>query len=228
MRRLFVIATLLLSMASPAWAVFPTVSLRDDFNRANEGPPPSSSWVTSNGTGVSVASNIARGSGAGFDAATWNTSFGPDMEAELEIAQVPTDGVYHELTLRQQTNTSYDSNHYEIDIIPVAGANNDTIEIWKEISTVFTQLGATINLAADFAAGNKWGGSVISTTLTAYFNGTSIGTRTDSDVSGAGYAGFLLTDTTVDLYVDNFYAGTVSSGGTTGPPMLRLNLGGGK
>ncbi len=188
---------------------FPTVTLKDDFNRANEGPPPSASWVTSNGTGVSVNGNTCRGSGAGFDAATWNTVYGPDMEAELEIAQVPTDAVYHELTLRQQTANSYASDHYEIDIVPVAGANNDTIEVWKSVSTVFTQLGATINLGADFAVGSKWGGSVIGTTITAYFNGASVGTRTDSDIAGAGYAGFLLTDTTTDLYVDNFYAGSV-------------------
>lgn len=222
MRRILALLLAVSLLASPALAVFPSVSLVDNCTRANEGPPPTG-WVTSSGTGLKIVSNrCVQDNTADFMGGAWNTSFGPNMECAAKIAQVPAAAVYHEVSLRQQTNTSYASDHYEIDIIPIAGSNNDTMEFWKQVATVFTQLGATVNLGADFAVNDVWGARMTGTTFDGYYNGTSIGTRTDSDISGAGYCNLLISPASPTLQVSGFYAGTYSS---SVPRLMLLGVG---
>jgi hypothetical protein len=61
---------------------FPSTPILDDFNRSNEGPPPSSNW-TSIYNGHVVASNHIRGYVYNDNnVSMWNAStFGPNIEA---------------------------------------------------------------------------------------------------------------------------------------------------
>src|SRR5688572_22948208 len=68
---------------------FPCTSLLDDFNRTNEGPPPSANWTTgvdgSTG-GFAVSSNTAVAQDGSFSSAYWNaTTFGPDTEVYVTM-----------------------------------------------------------------------------------------------------------------------------------------------
>lgn len=52
---------------------FPTTPILDDFNRPNEGPPPSASWSNSAWNGLRVLANTCvRSAAVGFSASFWN------------------------------------------------------------------------------------------------------------------------------------------------------------
>lgn len=211
----FILALVLCLIADPLWA-FPTVSLRDNCTRANEGPPPSASWTTIAVFGYKIVSNVCVPNDvATFNGSVWNTSFGPNMEVAITLNTKHDDGVYGYLLLRLQTNNDYNADHYEVDLVPVAGANNDTIEVWKEVSTSLTQLGSTISLGADFAPGDVVGARIVGNVIEVFRNGASLGTHTDgaSSVTGAGYAGIQADPVvTNSLTFTAFYAGTYVSG----------------
>lgn len=79
---------------------FPTTSILDNFNRANEGPPPSASWSAWNAffsipeqlvvSGNACKSNTALDTGSDW----WNASTpGPDCEVYATLSNWPTLGV---------------------------------------------------------------------------------------------------------------------------------------
>src|SRR5436189_297727 len=61
---------------------FPTTNILDDFNRSNQGPPPSSNWVSDGSPdGWKVLSNQATPSVDGYAHDVWERdTFGPDSE----------------------------------------------------------------------------------------------------------------------------------------------------
>ncbi len=193
---------------------YPDVSVVDDFNRANEGPP-MTGWVVSGGTGLNIVSLTCQSTNfASYNGGSWNTSYGPNAETAVRINQIPAlTSQYHGITVRLQTANDYDADHYALISTFVSGSNNDTCYIEKQLSAVATQLGATISLGADLAANDVIGIRATSTTIEAFRNGSVIGTRTDSDVSGAGYGGFLVGPDNPSFIIDRFYAGTVAGGG---------------
>lgn len=87
-------------------------SLLDDFNRSNEGPPPSASWSTLFASdayfgSISVVSNVARSSITNaYAGAYWNTTYGPHCDVHAKITSKPTDGGYIALLARGSGCTS--------------------------------------------------------------------------------------------------------------------------
>lgn len=68
---------------------FPSTGILDNFNRANEGPPPSSNWTDSAG-GLRVISGQCGGDIAGINAAYWNAQrFGNDIEGYFDVSVKP-------------------------------------------------------------------------------------------------------------------------------------------
>lgn len=162
---------------------FPTTGILDAFGRADEGPPPSASWVTSSGLGHQVVTNAAQANATDtFTASTWNSSFAADQECYFDATQMGSGAsAYFVTSVRIATAATYLSNHYELNWY------GSTLEVWKRFDGVWTQRGASISYT--FAANDQLGLEVSGTTLTAYQNSTSLGTRTDSDVSGSGFTG---------------------------------------
>jgi hypothetical protein len=73
-------------------AMFRTIL--DNFNRANEGPPPSANW-TNDGNGLKVLSNECAPNADAFNAGYWNAAtFGPDCEGFVTITTLPTGNGY--------------------------------------------------------------------------------------------------------------------------------------
>lgn len=208
MRIWLIILSLLLP--SLAWAVFPETSQLDTCTRANEGPPLSANWTVSNGTGHKIVSNkCVSDSDASGQASTWNTFTATDAEVAAQVGTIIDTGKYFNLFLRLQTVNDYTSNMYQVDITPVAGANNDVLEFWKRVGGTFTQLGASVNVGADFVANTtKWGGRVTGVTIEGFYEGTSVGTRTDSDVTTAGYIGLSTDINTTGASYSGFWGGS--------------------
>jgi len=185
---------------------FPVTRVLDDFGRADEGPPPSAQWVTSLGDGLEV-----KGNNCGTDDAvtggggSWNTSFGANQECFTTITVVPPVGTSVNLRIRTVTAADRDSDHYEIDILAVAAAN-DVAQFWKRASGVWTQLGPDVDLGGNITAGEEYGIRGIGTNLEGFRTGVSLGTRSDSDVTGGGFIGVELAD--VLIRIDNFGGGS--------------------
>ena len=198
-------------LATPSWGAYPDVAVVDNCTRANQGPP-LTGHVNNGGSGWRVVSNVCiPDNTVGYHGTSWNTSYGPDMEGAITLNQVPAVGTYNGLFVRLQTANNSGSDRYELDLVPVAGANNDTLTVWKGVSGVSTQLGATYSLGADLAATDVVGLRVVGTTITPFRNGSALATRTDSAVSGAGYVGFQGDPATPQTYINAFYAGTLTS-----------------
>jgi hypothetical protein len=179
---------------------FPTSALLDNFNRANEGPPPSANWVTDVGyAGLIVASNACTRNAAS-SAGAWNTSFVADQEIYADLID-PTDC---SLNIRLVTANNLASNHYQLYFV-----DETTLELYKSVATVFTQLGADITVT--HVDGDQWGIECIGTTIKVYQNGVEVASRTDSDVSGAGYIGASLR--AAATIMDDFGGGAVVAAG---------------
>jgi hypothetical protein len=191
--------------------------LLDDFNRSNEGPPPSANWSDLSDGQMEVISNACQpgsaGSGADLNAAYWSAAqFGPNMEAHYLWPTQQTQGdwcfVYGRLTVTSQT----DFDGYSASFIKRSGT--DRWEIYEQTAGSNTQLGASVD---EESADNEGMGIWIdgSTIYNYRWNGSSWEeqlNRTDTTNAGAGYTGILVRDN--NMVADNFYAGTVGAGGS--------------
>jgi hypothetical protein len=194
---------------------FPTTSVLDDFNRSNEGPPPSANW-TDLLNGMEVVSNACKGDNGGdanvslWDAAT----YGADCEAYLTITTRGSNLQLLYLFARCTTLNIATFDGYDVEYTVVDGVNNDTVIINRIDNGVTTQLGATITL--EFANGDKLGIEAIGSTIKAYrcpsggsWGDISSGGRSDSSYGSAGYVGLGCYSNTYVL--DDFGGGTVVS-----------------
>ena len=186
---------------------FPNTPVLDSFNRANEGPPPSANWSTMRGTGHTVLSNQMAPNANAVQGSSWSVlRFDRDQECRFTAAVLDSPNQGHNVYLRVQTATNGDSDHYEVDFERQTG--NDKVAVWKEVATVYTQLGADIDLGGELAAGDQFGASVTGSTIEVWYNNVSQGTRTDSEVSGTGFIG-IVSGTDVPRF-DDFGGGDQS------------------
>jgi parallel beta-helix repeat protein len=203
----------LTTAAAPAAPDFPTTGTLDNFNRSNEGPPPSASWANTTGLSGSlqVTSNQAAGSSAspaaGTNAAYWNvTTFGPEAEAFVTVATKPgtNQGVAVAVRLREVGTVNVDGYR----CLFVTRSGTDEFLIQRVDNGTTTTLGAV--MAQELSAGQKFGCEAIGSTIALYYyNGStwaSLGSRTDSTYPAAGYIGADSTSTTARL--DDFSGGT--------------------
>ncbi len=192
---------------------FPSTSVLDSFNRSNEGPPPSSSWgspAVDGKTGLRVVSNtVGPPSGASQSNAYWNTAFGADQEAYATISTMPGNDNWIAFILRLSNPDSGSEAFYVISFEQRSGT--DVVGVYL-IDGDVTPLGAEISQA--LAVGDGIGASIIGSTITVYHKPAagswgSIGTRSDSTLSGGGYIGLEISGATGRA--DDFGGGTVVS-----------------
>lgn len=193
---------------------FPTQGVLDNFNRGDEGPPPSGDWAhpawNGNG-GLEVVSNQCAAEGAGYNDSYWDVGVGPDCEVYVTIPTLPADGEEMGLFLRAKDPGAGGLDGYEVYMAKVAGAGNDVTRVYRLDNEALTQLGADIT--QEFAAGEKLGFEAVGSTLTVYqYTGAawgSLGSRDDATYGAAGYIGVELQNTTVR--VDDFGGGTIGA-----------------
>lgn len=192
---------------------FPVSAILDNFNRANEGPPPSTSWTTSWNVGadghkvVSNQLNANTSDGSSY----WNVqTFGPNCE--VYATMVDTQGVYAQLGARLTSVGTSSLNGYA-----VSREDNSTIAVKKWAAGSESQLGATFSQS--FTAGDSMGMTVTGSNPTVievwYKVGagawTSLGTRSDSTSpnTAAGNIGIRSGASSGSPKWDDFGGGTV-------------------
>ncbi|MGH2359056.1 MAG: hypothetical protein ACRDGM_00715 [bacterium] len=197
-------------------AAFPTTSILDNFNRANEDPLSdagrwASPWFSSSGV-MQIVSNVAKGTAAiTFDDMTRVTAYGPDCEVfSTLVTKSATPGAanwYHGTRIASPGTGSMDC--YDFTTEWVAGAGNDISKIVRIDNTVQTVLGATF--VQEQVNGDRAGGASIADSHTFYYNGgggwTALATRGDATYMTTGRIGFGLKESDIEL--DDFGGGTV-------------------
>lgn len=207
---------------------FPSTSILDDFNRSNEGPPPSSAWSQTfyAPSGMSVVSNTVRAGTANSATAAYRNggTFGADTEAYITVVTRATTGdycsFYLDARLRDPSNSGVDG--YEVEMVMRESSTNvNIVRIWKIVNaTSYTQLGSDISTT--ISNGDAFGIEVTGTgtvTIKAYRKPSGgswgeIGSRTDSSspINDAGYIGMGIYDSSsVQTALDDFGGGTVTA-----------------
>jgi hypothetical protein len=183
---------------------FPTTGILDDFNRANEGPPPSADW-TNIVNGCKVVSNICVGGTSGANNINkWNkASYGPDCEIYATLSNFT-----NWIDLYARFNSAF-SNGYGLTIWDV-----NILRVNKITGGTPTQIGSDITLPANLAAGDSLGMEIIGNDIKVYTKQgggawTLRGTVTDSTYTGAGYLGININGTSQQI--DDFGGGTVAA-----------------
>lgn len=191
---------------------FPSTSLLDDANRADEGPPPGPGWTTVSGEdGLVVSGNeilsdpLGGGSGTGY----WNTSFGPDSEVNFTLTGLMDDTQSLQLYIR--ADDTMQASGYEISVTR-DDANGDGVALavigGSQLDT------ASINLSA----GDKIGARAAGQTITVYHqpvagDWTELINVSDSTYTDAGYIGLWLNTGAID----DFSGGNVTCTAATIP-----------
>lgn len=173
-----------------------TASFSDNFTRADANPmsdPVSGgTWTTGStyqGVCRILSNQLAGNTGATTKVARVATpSFTANQRMTVTLANT---GIYHGPMVRMQSSTDASGYTAYID------ADNVTLKIYKFADDgtnsgagTYTQLGANITITA-VTSGVTLGIEVSGTTITAYRNGVSVGTRTDSTYS-SGQPGYQL------------------------------------
>ena len=164
---------------------FPLTEIIDNFDRANEGPPPSANW-TNWINGLKVVGNQIKGNLAGVDNFSgWNASqFGPDVEVFMTIHQTEA-GQFYVCARYNLAGT----NGYFL----MADSNSNVVKYGKVVGGTPSQLGSDISVTV--SEGDSYGLSIIGDKLQAYKkpsggNWAALGSGiTDSTYSAAGYIG---------------------------------------
>ena len=197
---------------------FPTTGILDDFDRADgtasftgagwtqqiEGANSGTLTISSNRVGVS-ANGTGESSSAWHNAATYT-----DCEVYCTVATKPGSGNPTELYARLQSPGSSAVDGYVL--YQWTDAGTDYFEVARIDNGAATVLGAT--MSQELSAGDSFGMSVIADVIEVWYKPaagawTSLGTRTDSTYSAAGYLGLGLWFSTVR--VDDFGGGEVVS-----------------
>ena len=208
------------SSSSSESITFPTKGILDDFNRGNEGPPPSANWFTPTGPvgmgGLRVTGNqcmINDLNDIGHGSAFWiDSTFGPDCEAYVTGVTVPDDDTkYIRLYLRMTTTDYSTMDGYIVSFVYDSGQS--VCQIFRVDNGINTKLGDDINII--LSDGDKLGADITGTdpsTITAYQDTgegwASIGSREDSDHDDAGYIGLAANDLLTTV-MDDFGGGTL-------------------
>jgi hypothetical protein len=185
----------------------PSTAVLDNFNRSNEGPPPSANW--SRGYMNLLGQWEVSGNQATVDSLTngaahnyWNVGTFGDSEVHAKITTLPTSGSVG-MTLRMVDLGGLTPDGY------ILGIDSDGCAIRRYddgTSSVLASFGFAVS------AGDSFGLSAVGSTLTAYYKSgagewTALGSVTDDTYSTAGYIS-LATDN-ADVVVDDFGGGTV-------------------
>jgi len=205
--------------SSSSGAEFPTKGILDDFNRGNEGPPPSENWATPTGPvgmgGLKVDTNqcvISDLNDIGHGSALWTDSaFGPNCETYVTGVVVPNDDAkYIKLYLRMTTTDYSTMDGYAVSF--VYNSVQSVCQIFRIDNGGSTKLGDDINIT--LSDGDKVGADITGvdpSTITAYQNTGGgwfeLGSREDSDHDDAGYIGLAANDL-VTTVMDDFGGGS--------------------
>lgn len=193
-------------IVSSAPLTFPVNGVLDDFNRVNQGPPPSASWtdtIVVGDVGMIIVSNGATSASFAVGSAFWNPStFGPDCEAYVTIGgSIDFGGVW--LRLASPGTAGADGYHAQFYV------TGSQISIFRLDNGSYTSI-LTVN-SVTINAGDSIGLSAIGSSIELWYkpaagSWTSRGSVTDTTYSAAGNIG--MTTSQNSGVLDDFGGGT--------------------
>lgn len=187
-----------------------SATLLDDFNRSNEGPPPSASWLSSSfssGTSqLQVVSNALKRGGAGWGSCVWGATFGANT---ILVVTISTVGDFS-LIIRGQSPGSAAWDGYEL----LYTSSTHRFDIDRIDNNATTSLANTT--AVTLSNGDKVGFEIVGSNLaaaryTAGAWGADFLTASDATYASSGYVGVWANGTTPVF--DDFSAGTIPAAG---------------
>ena len=187
---------------------FPSATIVDDFNRANQYPP-GSSWLGSfNVDGMRVVSNQLVNPSDGWDGVYWNATPVADMEAYVTVGTLGAAGKIFQIQLRRDhaADTSYIFSFFK--------GSPDGVEVYRRIAGSDVLIAS--NYALTFAAGDKFGASVLGNAIKIWHKSgagawTAVASAINSEITAAGVVALFTNGAT--WVVDDF-GGPAVSGGT--------------
>ena len=207
---------------------FPTTSVIDQFNRGNESPIASPWSAVTVRESVSsalleISSQVVGDTDSGGSVASQyytSATYGPDCEVYCSVPTLPAN--YYSVYLFARIT---DSNPAYCYWVVTQAAPTNTMQFWKTMNDVHTQLGADV--AFTMTAGDTVGLEIIGTTLKFYRKPSAgswseIANRTDEDISAVGYIGFGVIDAACRL--DDFGGGTVVAAVTGSPGSIATTI----
>lgn len=211
--KLLIFIFFFLSIGQTSFAGFPATPILDDFNRANEGPPPSANWTKptyATFVGIKVVSNavVQDVLNTNDGLAYWNVeNFGPDCEAYVTINSFTGTDAFLILHVRMDV---INGNGYKLDWNKFTG----NIRVFRIDAGVRTQLGASI--AKTVSAGDSLGILMVGNVITVYYKASGgswvdLATRTDSTYTAAGKIMLGIWNNATVSPLDNFGGGTVTT-----------------
>ena len=203
---------------------FGDTGILDDFNRSDEGPPPSSDWTVFLLDGHEVVSNQLEQGSSQTQGSYWNVeTFGPDCEVFITYADRRIGNPYPSVALRI-TDPGSTWEGYGIQW----HRTGTTLTVSRYDDGSGTQLGADITAPSNPADGDKWGASMTGDTITVYTDTgsgwESEGTRVEDTYDAAGYIGFFSYDNGANRNsFDDFGGGTLAA--VSGQPVMKRTQG---
>ena len=202
---------LCLLISSSVLGAFPETSVLDDFNRDNEGPPPSASW-TNVDNGLKVVSNAVEGDTGAGNWSNYNVStYGSDCECYITLGvDMQAVNVYARLSAVDSEDDGYRVTSYD-----------DEVLIYRLDDGVATQLGTEVSQA--YASGDQLGIECKGSNISSYYNDGGSGwgvldTQVDATYDAAGYIGMRIYNDNKPC--DNFGGGTVEEAPSGGGQVI--------
>lgn len=221
MKRLFVVLSVFVALsivglvvASPAYqGAFPQTSILDEFNRADEGPPPSISWASIAETnGLVVLSNQLAGdpAGSGGGIALWLTETDQDCEVYFTVVTRPGESGSVSLYARNNISASYEL------LISRSDVDGDVVELYATGDLLETY-------SIDWQDGDSFGMQLVGSTIVSYHrpvgeNFEPLGTIVDASNLAGGYLAISMYDNTARI--DDFGGGNITELSPTPTPTI--------
>ena len=184
---------------------FPNNGILDNFNRANEGPPPSTNWSSTYALGqLSVLTNqcVPEDAGQTRWQDYWNTrTSNANSEVYATVITAPLTGeVFLACRLNQPAiQARYDG--YGVICSPSSGTG-----VYRVDDDVWTGIGVPVDIVV--ADGEQFGVDAIGTTITCYVNGASLDSASDATYTQSGF--LALGTNEFAVVFDNFGGGVVA------------------
>lgn len=178
---------------------FPTTGVVDTGVRANEGPPPSASWIAGPSAGQleisgnAIKSDLTDGSKCSN---LWNPMPENDQEAYVTVSTLPS---LLSRWLYILARASDVNNYYRLRV----EFSNNQVSLSKVVGGVLQTVGGTSTPA--ITAGTRVGMRLVGATIEVFVGATKVATFTDSSLT-SGRIG-LMVDGDADLALNNFGGG---------------------
>lgn len=171
-----------LSVGNPL-AEFPATGILDNYNRANEGPPPSANYVTPLGQGgLKVLSN-ACGTDVPVNSgmAMWSQLFNADQEVHIRVKNLVVSQSFI-IVVRNQSATEWIESYWA----EFTNGTPATVSVFKFADSVTTVLVNAAALGANLIIGMQLGLRIVSSVLTVWRGSSQVVSVPDFSITGSG------------------------------------------